>query len=208
MSRGLCCDLQNLKYEFVQHMNNTEIEKKFIVPNKQKIIRMFEQKGTRVYKRRQIDEYYIPQHRDFLKEKHPFEWLRLRIEKNACTLTYKYWHAEGSDLPTYCDEFETSIGNRESFEQILKALDFKKVVVVDKVRIAYEIDNFEIAVDDIKGLGTFVEVEIKKGYDSVKDAMRQIDEFAQKLNLEEISDDHPVRLGYALALYRSRSRTF
>ena len=185
-------------------MNNTEIEKKYIAQNKQGLIALLEERGSRLYKKHQTDDYYIPKHRNFLAEKYPFEWLRLRTEGDKFTLTYKHWYPEGIRETTHCDEFETTIGNKSNLELILKALDFKKMITVDKTRLAYEVRNFEIALDDVKDLGSFVEIEIKEDYNSIDDAIKQIDKLAKELELEELPENHPVRGGYILVLYKMK----
>ena len=40
-------------------------------------------------------------------------------------------------------------------------LGFKPVAEVSKIRKRYKIDEFEICLDDVEGVGTFVEVETK-----------------------------------------------
>ena len=77
-------------------------------------------------------------------------------------------------------------------------------MVVDKKRTAYIIDNLEVAVDDVKDLGMFIEIEIKDHYESVEDGIEQIFSLAKKLELEELPEYHPVRTGYPLPLYIKR----
>ncbi|GEM_PF-3640113 len=48
-------------------------------------------------------------------------------------------------------------------EKIFSALDFKKLITVDKKREVYLYKNeFEIAFDEVKNLGYFIEIEAKK----------------------------------------------
>ena len=103
---------------------------------------------------------------------------------------------------TYCDEIETPLGDNSSFDKIIKALDFTKIVTVDKLRLSYLINGFEVSIDEVNELGTFVEIEIKSEYHSIDDAITKIYELAKKLELKELPKDHPVRTGYPLSLYR------
>ncbi|MEI7652913.1 MAG: class IV adenylate cyclase [bacterium] len=183
-------------------MENTEIEKRFSVKNKSSLLKKLGHLGKEIFANHQVDTYYSPSHRNFLDEKHPFEWLRLRDDQGKYVFTYKHWYPERVKESTHCDEYESKIENIESFRKILKALDFEEVVVVDKKRTAYTIKNLEVAVDDVKDLGMFLEIEIKDHYESVEDGIEQIYALAKKLGLEQLPEDHPVRTGgYALQLY-------
>ena len=59
----------------------------------------------------------------------------------------------------YCDEFETKIGSIEQFRKILSALNFRSIVTVDKLRKIYTYKDYEVAIDSVKDLGDFVEIE-------------------------------------------------
>jgi len=185
-------------------MKNTEIEKRFICKNKNSILKKLNNIAKQLYTNHQIDSYYIPKHRNFVAEKYPFEWLRLRRENNQYTLTYKHWYPERVKESTHCDEYETIIENGKNFEKILYVLDFKKIIVVDKKRTAYKLDKFEIAIDDVKDLGSFIEIEIKSKYNSIDEAIKKIYTLAKELDLKELAQDHPVRTGYPLPLYRKK----
>lgn len=70
-------------------MKNTEIEKRFFAKDKSRLLKKLEATGKKIYENHQIDYYYIPSHRNFLEEKYPFEWLRLRDDQGKALLTYK-----------------------------------------------------------------------------------------------------------------------
>lgn len=44
-------------------------------------------------------------------------------------------------------------------KKILEVLNFKSLVNVDKIRRVWKYKDYEIAVDSVKGLGDFVEIE-------------------------------------------------
>ena len=69
----------------------------------------------------QHDMYYVPVHRNFLDNKFPFEWLRIR-RAGKFTLTYKRLHPENEEVNIYSDEYETAISSPEKLEKILEAL--------------------------------------------------------------------------------------
>ena len=57
------------------------------------------------------------------------------------------------------DEFETKVDDGLKIIKIFEALNFKAVVKVEKIRKIWEFGDYEIALDRVKGLGDFVEIE-------------------------------------------------
>ncbi len=107
---------------------------------------------------RQIDTYYEPKYRPFLKSREIDEWLRIGIRGNKKILNYKHWYDN-----KYCDEYEVEIDSDTSLEKIFKVLDINPIVVVDKTRCTYRyLDKYEIALDYVQNLGYFIEIEVKE----------------------------------------------
>ena len=92
-----------------------------------------------------------PAHKDFLDAKHPYQYLRIRRSGQKSFLTYKHCHPENTDEIDYFDEYETTVGDPRSLVRILKNLDFRKILVVDKTRSLWELDDIEIAIDEVEG---------------------------------------------------------
>jgi len=136
------------------------------------------------------DDYFTPSHRNFVEPEFPFEWLRLRDLGNSVLITYKHFYPENVEKTTHCDEFETEVKNSESFSKILQSLNFKKLVSVEKSRETYHYnDEFEIALDTVKELGHFVEIEALKDFGSVLIARERLFEFAKKLGIDTSNCD-------------------
>ncbi len=112
----------------------------------------------------QKDTYYTPAHRDFVKQKPISEWLRLRESKKGCSLNYKKWHTTEGEKTVSCDEYETKIDNILSLTKLLKNLDFKELIVVEKSRTSWEYKDVEISIDEVTGLGTYIEIEAQGDY--------------------------------------------
>lgn len=108
-----------------------------------------------------VDDYYIPAHRDFLAVEYPYEWLRLRTDSKGSSINYKYWYPPNEPESTHCDEFETSVADASKMKMIFKSLDINKVATVDKHRTVYNAGNMEFALDHIKDLGWYLEIEYK-----------------------------------------------
>lgn len=107
----------------------------------------------------QVDDYFSPSWRDFLKERPIREWLRIRDLGGRYFLTYKNWHFDENGKSHYCDEYETEIKDKDQMKKILIALGFRFIVRVEKQRQVWEYKDYKIALDSVKGLGDFVEIE-------------------------------------------------
>lgn len=86
------------------------------------------------------------------------EWLRIREENGKYILNYK------KKIEKHCcNEYETLIGDAKSLENILTCLNFKKIGKIDKIRKKYLYnEKYEISFDNVKNIGLFIEIEIKK----------------------------------------------
>ena len=140
-------------------MNNTEIEIQVNIENSKSLIDFLEKNADFKKENRQIDEYFFPSHRDFTGIRPIKEWLRLRDSGGKYSINYKNWYFDENGKSHYCDEYEVGIEDLSQFEKILNVLNFKLLVKVDKMRKVWTCENYEIAIDSVKGLGDFVEIE-------------------------------------------------
>ena len=150
----------------------------------------------------QIDDYYSPAHRNFAKPKYPYEWLSVRKRDAGFKINYKHWYPEGIKETTHCDEFETGVEDVSKLEKILKALDIKKIVTVNKTRRVYLYKNeIEIAMDTVKDLGYFIEAEAMKDMGGVKKTREYLIKF---LNSFGILKMETIPGGYASGMMRKK----
>lgn len=139
--------------------NNIEIEIKVKVEQIAKLEQFLKVEGKFHGEKRQIDEYFTPETGDFMAVRPVNEWLRLRDAEGKCSINYKLWHRDQTGKSQYCDEIETSIGEMSQVQKILHALHFRSLVIVDKVRSVWTYQDFEIGIDAVQNLGTFIEIE-------------------------------------------------
>ncbi|MDR1009264.1 MAG: class IV adenylate cyclase [Rickettsiales bacterium] len=81
-------------------------------------------------------------------------------------------------------EYEVAISNETSFsnaDEILKILGYKQGCIIDKAREAWVKGDVEVALDNVAGLGLFVEVEIVADEAAAKDALVRVDEICAAL---------------------------
>jgi len=140
--------------------HNKEIEIQVKVENIKPLLEFLKKNAKHISETSQIDRYFTPKHRNFLDKAHVSEWLRLRDADGQFTVMYKYWHYDEQDRGTYADEFETIIENLDEMKKIFKALDMKEIACVHKLsRQTWIYKDYEVIIDDVKGLGQFVELE-------------------------------------------------
>lgn len=184
--------------------NNIEIEIKIPI-DESNFLKVKEklQKITKfVKKTEQVDEYFTPVHRNFIEPKFPFEWLSIRNRGDKFILNYKHWHPENVEVATHCDEFEAEIKNPDQIKNIFSAIDFKKLVTVEKEREVFVYNNeFEIALDIVKELGHFIEIETIKDFGSVEVAREKLFEFAKNLGIDISKTD---KRGYPYLLMKKK----
>lgn len=106
------------------------------------------------------DAYFNSPHRDF---KETDEALRIRVKDQGARLTYKGPKLDHKTKSRR--ELTVEIDDPVAMEKILMALGFVKSGMVRKVRTKYALGQAVIALDEVEGLGSFIEVEIS-GSDS------------------------------------------
>lgn len=176
-----------------------EIEIQVRVENSDQLVAFLQENATYKGESHQIDTYYTPSHRNFIKERPVKEWLRLRNSSGKYSINYKNWHYEKDGRSHYCDEYETPVQDIEQLQKIFTALDMKEVVVVDKIRKIWNYKNYKIALDSIKGLGNFVEIEYdgKETYEKPAEITKDMISFLKEFNVGEISRNY---VGYPFQL--------
>ena len=175
-----------------------EIEIKFPLHNPEEVIIFLNEHGSLVSKDIfQRDTYYIPAHRDFLQVKFPFEFLRIRESPKGSSINYKHFYPENVEKTDYCDEFETRVENVEAVKKIFQSLDIKTAVVVEKVRTTWMLEDVEIVIDDVKELGSYIELEATTHFKNPQDGRKLLYEILEKLHAKVGEEDlrgYPFRI--------------
>jgi len=140
-------------------MDNVEIEIQVNIEDNKPLIDFLEKNADFKKETHQIDEYFYPVHRNFIKVRPVKEWLRLRDSGGKYSINYKNWYFDEDGKSRHCDEYETEIKDLTQLKKILDVLNFKSIVKVDKIRKVWIYKDYEIAVDSVRGLGNFVEIE-------------------------------------------------
>lgn len=165
------------------NLKNIEVELKFPLCNHEELIKQLNSIAeSKREEDQQRDTYYIPPHKNFLEKKPISEWLRIRETKNKSTINYKNWHNSEDKKAVSCDEFETSLKDAAALKNIFKNLDFKEIIVVAKSRKTWIYKNTKISVDNVVGLGYFVEIETAGNFADANEAKKHLYSILSGLN--------------------------
>ncbi len=135
------------------------------------------------------DQYYFdPLRRQqyFSPEGRFVSSFRLRKKDGKARVTQKVDHFDEAGLWTYSDELETEVGDYTTFQQLIETLGFEKLVRLEIVKKTFLTDDYEIVLEEVKDLGTFIEIEalhVVEGVD-IESLKKEIRQFAKDLSVE------------------------
>jgi adenylate cyclase class 2 len=114
----------------------------------------------------------------------------LRIREQVGKITFTLKKNRNNELD--CIEKEVNVSDKNKLEEIIKLLDFEKTVEVHKKRRRGEYNDYEICLDEVDGLGSFIEVE-KMTDENGEKIQNELFDFLQTLG---ISKEDQVFNGY------------
>jgi adenylate cyclase class 2 len=160
----------------------------------------------------QVDTYYDAPHREFAETD---EALRVRHERRVndpgavvrrgdwdedpvetiTRLTYKGPLVD-EDSKTR-REVQTAVEDAAALGDLLESLGFEPAATVEKDRECYDFDGYVVTLDDVDGLGEYVEVEREVTEAEVDDAREGARDVVSRLGLDP---DDQVRTAYLVLL--------
>lgn len=109
--------------------------------------------------------------------------LKLRRSDNEAKLIFKSRRAAEGLKENLEVEVRIREGDEGNLLRLLRLLGFKESVVIEKKRLSFSVDGCTVNVDDVKGLGSFLEVEVLADEGSVGDAYDKIASLLSALGL-------------------------
>ena len=103
----------------------------------------------------QDDQAYAPAHWQFGDSKLGVSFLRLRTTGGRHYFTLK----QPGDNAQACLEYETEVADREAMHAAALHMGYKPTVQIIKVRRTATLINCSLCVDDVEGIGGFLELE-------------------------------------------------
>ena len=83
------------------------------------------------------------------------------------------------------DEYEFAVDDGNAARQMLTALGWQEVVTVDKVRLESKTEDYTVCIDEVVGLGLFIELEVlTEDSVDVKNIQQQMYNFLKNLNID------------------------
>ncbi len=152
--------------------NYMEIELRFKVKNLKLIEnKLINLKAKFIKNKKQIDKYF-GEINLYKKINYSF-LLRIRQEGDKVFLTYK---GDNFKKAGVWQEYDFLIKDSKKAELMIKDMGFDEVITVNKIRKEYSLNSLNICLDEIEGLGQFIEIEYlsessnskKKHFDLIK----------------------------------------
>ncbi|MBI2023449.1 class IV adenylate cyclase [Candidatus Giovannonibacteria bacterium] len=107
--------------------------------------------------------------------------LRIRESNEKFLFTIK--QPQSNELDAI--EYETEILDPKEFERALGLMGYKSAVVINKTRRKAKFNDFEICLDEVKGLGSFIEVEKITEDENAEKVQNELFGFLKNLGLDE-----------------------
>ena len=83
------------------------------------------------------------------------------------------------------DEYEFAVDDGNVARQMLTALGWQEIVTVDKVRLESKTKDYTICIDEVSGLGLFIELEVlTEDSADVKNIQQQMRNFLKNLDID------------------------
>ncbi|KCZ73274.1 putative adenylate cyclase [Candidatus Methanoperedens nitroreducens] len=147
----------------------------------------------------QADTYYNAPFRDFWVTD---EALRIRSQGSKYFLTYK--GPKMDSVSKTRKEFEVEVNDAGNMGNILSSLGFSPVTTIVKKRKIYRLGNYFIALDNVRNLGDFIEVEASiNDSRNYEEEVETIFKLIEKLGISRVST---VRESYLEMLLKKNKK--
>lgn len=157
-----------------------EIELKFKVENLDDIMSFFKTNNCKISSiNYQYDTIYVKD-LDNVESTEGSIWLRVRKTNEIVELNYKKQSAKKMES----EEIEFEVSSYEKANSFLKALGFKEWVQVNKKRQYSKYKDYNICIDQVERLGTFIEIEILVDDDDKTDYEEQLLNIAKEMRVD------------------------
>ncbi len=172
-----------------------EIEVKCKISNPERLMQKLSELGIELSAPiTQEDKVYFPKGIRF-EERATAPALRIRKNNGAFLFTYKIPLANNLDKL----EYESGIDNPEAMAAICEQLGFELQVSINKVRRKAEHSGYEICVDEVEGLGSYIEVEKLSADGDSEQIQNEIFSFMQTLGIQQ---EDRVFDGYDIMIFK------
>ena len=134
-----------------------EVESKYWSPGNTSVISTLGKLGAKKLSEMTMEDiYFAHPSRDFGQTD---ESIRLRKKEDGSELTYKGPRMKAATAKAR-EEITIKVDDALNAQRIIERLGFKEAYAIVKKRATYQLDRLRVDVDDVDGLGEFVELEV------------------------------------------------
>ncbi|WP_322778101.1 class IV adenylate cyclase [Frankia sp. Cas4] len=164
-----------------------EVEVKYQVQDPEALLVAFKARGIELSAPvHQDDQAYAPEGWRYGDNKLGVSFVRLRTVDGRYTFTLK----RPAENALSCDEYETAVADREQMHRAILAMGYRATVRIAKVRRTATLPDLELCVDEVAGLGTFLELERMVSGDVPGEAVQaELAAFVASLEIEGTRTD-------------------
>lgn len=173
-----------------------EIEVKAKIRNRESLIQLFSKEGI-VFGAETSQEDTVFINYSGLYKDYPLGavFIRVRVTKEKVFLTVKKPQGQGKNTLSKIEK-ELIVSDAKIASEIPELLGYRKAVVVNKKRRKTNFKNYEICLDEVEGLGDFVEVE-KMSDEDDETVYNELFSFLEKFGIKK---EDRVFIGYDILM--------
>jgi adenylate cyclase, class 2 len=133
-----------------------EIEVKFHIQDPEELVLALKKRNIQLSEAvTQDDQAYAPTGWSYGDSKFGVSFVRLRTVAGQHTFTLK----RPTENALSCEEYETVVEDRDQMNQAILAMGYQPTVRIVKVRRTAKLPDLEVCLDEVLGLGPFLELE-------------------------------------------------
>ena len=133
-----------------------EVEVKYQVRDTEALLLALKRRGIELGAPvHQDDQAYAPQGWSYGDPKLGVSFVRLRTVDDCHSFTLK----RPAENALSCDEYETAVADRVQMHDAIEAMGFAPTVRIAKMRRTATVDDVSLCVDEVDGIGAFLELE-------------------------------------------------
>jgi len=148
---------------------------------------------------RQEDAIYVNHNHPFDQHVPGNQYLRIRQSNNQALFTVK--QPLSNDLDAI--EHEVAIDDAEEMREILLMLGYREEIQVKKYRRKAQYGEYEICLDDVDALGSFIEVEKITDEEDSEAVQNELFEFLMSLGIRK---EDRIEQGYDTLVYLEQKK--
>lgn len=158
-----------------------EIELKFKVNDKEKLFSKLKNLNCEIKEPLYQNDTIYVNNLDNTESVEGSIWLRVRKENDKVELNLK----KQSKQLEESKEIEFEVNSYEKANDFLETLGYKKWVVVNKTRFFAKYKKYNLCIDEVERLGSFIEIEILIDDNDKNDYINELLNIAKELELSE-----------------------